>query len=353
MRPRDTTRRLREATAAPPRRVRLQAGKELGGARVLDALAVLVPRAVGHAVPRAELRRAVVAGAVTVNGAAWRGPGEELPAAGARIEIALRAAYAGRGLEAEEGETDAAGAVAILYEDEWVIAVAKPPGLLTHQSADARRPHLFGLVQEKLARRAGGDEGGLPYLGSHQRLDKDTSGVVLFAKARAANEGLARAFEGRDVEKVYVAVVGRPRQPLPDAWTCEAPLALAGSGKQAQMREQAGGQSARTEFRVLSRRHEALLVECRPQTGRKHQIRAHLAIAGAPIAGDARYGGATHLGGVAVPRVLLHASALNLPHPVGGRPLRLACPLPADFRPFLGKAGASERGLYSRDPNKR
>lgn len=363
----------REATAAPPRRVRLVAGPDLGGARVLDALFALVPREIGHTVPRAELRRAVVAGAVLVNGAPVRRPGETLPAGGARLEIALRAAYAGRAVEAEEGEVDAAGALAILFEDEWVIAVAKPPGLLTHQSADSRRPHLFGLVQELLARRSGGDEGGLPYLGSHQRLDKDTSGVVLFAKARAANEGLAQAFEGRDVEKVYLAVVGRPARPLPDAWVCEEPLALFGSGKNAQMKSASGGgagsesrhrpsgapsqrrssapeppappfQAATTEFRVLSRRHEVCLVECRPRTGRKHQIRAHLAIAGAPIAGDLRYGGVAALGGVVVPRVLLHAGVLSLAHPMTGAPLRLSCPLPADFAPFMGKTnGASRR----------
>ncbi|MCM2257492.1 MAG: RluA family pseudouridine synthase [Vicinamibacteria bacterium] len=352
----------REATAAPPRRVRLVAGPDLGGARVLDALFALVPREIGHTVPRAELRRAVVAGAVLVNGAPVRRPGETLPASGARLEIALRAAYAGRGVEAEEGEVDAAGALAILFEDEWVIAVAKPPGLLTHQSADTRRPHLFGLVQELLARRGGGDEGGLPYLGSHQRLDKDTSGVVLFAKARAANEGLAQAFEGREVEKVYLAVVGRPARPLADAWVCEEPLALFGSGKHAQMKSSPEGQAATTEFRVLSRRHEVCLVECRPRTGRKHQIRAHLAIAGAPIAGDLRYGGVAALGGVVVPRVLLHAGVLSLAHPMTGAPLRLSCPLPADFAPFMGKAAGGgkaarqkepRRGLYSRGPSKR
>jgi 23S rRNA-/tRNA-specific pseudouridylate synthase len=140
----------------------------------------------------------------------------------------------------------------------------------------------------------------------HQRLDRDTSGVVLFATDRRANEGLARAFEGRRVEKTYLALAARPPVPPDRPLRLSLPLAAAGPG--GRSRVVGGGEGARTAVTEVVVREVlagALLVEARPLTGRKHQVRAHLAHAGMPILGDPVYGNA----GGRAQRLMLHARA--------------------------------------------
>src|SRR5262249_56575936 len=110
------------------------------------------------------------------------------------------------------------------YEDDVLVAFDKPPGLPTHQTADPSRPHLVGLVKAQLAKATGHE----PYLAVHHRLDRDVSGVVLFAKDAAANPGLARAFAGREVLKLYHALTIAPRGDVPDTWTVRDRLAPAG-----------------------------------------------------------------------------------------------------------------------------
>jgi 23S rRNA pseudouridine1911/1915/1917 synthase len=107
----------------------------------------------------------------------------------------------------------------------------------------------------------------------------------------------------------------------------------------------ADGQAAETGFAIVRRFPAALLVEARPATGRKHQIRAHLAEAGAPILGDARYGGPASAAGTPVPRVMLHAAALRLAHPVTGESLDIRCPRPADFQRLLDHLDRTTRSL--------
>jgi tRNA pseudouridine32 synthase/23S rRNA pseudouridine746 synthase len=100
-------------------------------------------------------------------------------------------------------------------------------------------------------------------------------------------------------------------------------------------------ESASTGYRTLAANDEAALVELRPHTGRMHQLRAHLASLGRPIAGDSRYGGALALGGVSVPRLMLHARAIRFPHPSGGE-RTLEAPIPADMRALMGRLGLPE-----------
>lgn len=197
---------------------------------------------------------------------------------------------------------------AILFADEDLLAVDKPAGLAMHANLDENRPHLVGLLGE-------------PYLGIHQRLDRDTSGVVVFARSLRANAGLARQFEGRQVRKTYHALT--VRRPCPREWRESRPLGdPARKGGPVTVGR---GKPAETLFRVLRTLSGALLVEARPRTGRKHQIRAHLAAAGLPLLGDPLYGGPPG------PRALLHACRLELAHPVTGEPLVLESPDPEDF----------------------
>jgi 23S rRNA pseudouridine1911/1915/1917 synthase len=155
--------------------------------------------------------------------------------------------------------------------------------------------------------------------------------VVLFGLDPSANAGLARAFMSHVAEKTYLAITARPRELGGSRVRVTAPLAPATASRPSVL---VGGPTARqAETDVLVREvlDGALLVEARPLTGRRHQVRVHLAHAGLPILGDPTYGRSDPR----VPRLMLHAWRLTLPHPVSGEPLRLEAPIPTDFATAL------------------
>jgi RluA family pseudouridine synthase len=252
--------------------------------------------------------------------------------AGLRLEVRLRP-EALRATRLPGDSPVAIGADRILFEDDVLIAIDKPPGLPTQPTVDPDRPSLYGLVKELLQGRGSGGV----YLGLHQRLDRDTSGVVLFTKAAEVNRAVAALFSERRVEKTYRALTARPARLPARAWSVAGRLEVAGRGREGRPRPVAtGGVTARTGFRLLEALPDGLLVEARPVTGRKHQIRVHLATAGMPILGDTLHGGP----GAAkrAPRLMLHASRLAFRHPVSGNEVVIESPLPADFREALRKA---------------
>jgi 23S rRNA pseudouridine1911/1915/1917 synthase len=271
---------------------------------LLEVLAAWLPDALQRPLSRAALRRLVMAGVVRVAGRPLRRPGAPV-----RAGLAITAEVRLDRLAPPAAPFELAPE-RILYEDEWLIAVDKPAGLPTHVGADRLRPNLVDAVERVLGARGASDR-----LGVHQRLDRDTSGVVLFAKSAAANPGLAAAFGERRVVKVYRALTARPPRAA-SRWTSD---------------DDVHGQPAQTDFEVLATLPRALLLEARPRTGRKHQIRVHLALAGMPILGDRRYGGAAP-GLPHAARVMLHAARLELLHPVTLSRLVLESPEPPDFR---------------------
>ncbi len=308
----------------------LVTGKAQAGRRLDDVLGVWLSESLGLPLRRSAVRRLVMAGAVRVDGRPLRRPGYVL-ATGQRLEAHVDLEGLGR---SRPDIPVALGPPDVLFEDPWLIAVAKPPHLPFHPTADPSRPSLVASVSRLLGERDG--EAAPAHLGVHQRLDRDTTGVALLVKDAAANAGLARAFAERRVVKVYQALTARPPRKLPQAWTIENRLAAQGGGRRSRMAMvEDGGAPACTDVRVTRRFQHALLVEARPHTGRKHQVRAHLAGAGLPVLGDTRYGGPSRIGGLAITRVLLHASRLELPHPVTGAGLVVECPDPTDFRAVL------------------
>jgi RluA family pseudouridine synthase len=322
-------------------RLRFRLRDEHQGLRLDAVLGDWLPTVVGLSLSKSAVRRLVMAGAVLLDGVPTRRPGLTLDAGGtieARVDV-------GR-LQRCEVRFDAGGTrtsrpagsqpISILFEDRWIVAVAKPAGLQMHPSADRSRPDLFTGVRARLS-RARPSETGEPYLALHHRLDIDTSGVVLFAVDEEANAGLARAFAEHRVEKIYEAITVRPKRVPDGSWTARGALAMVGTGRHSRMTVVRDGQPAETAFVVARRLRSALLIEARPATGRKHQVRAHLADAGLPILGDVRYGGDAAVCGVRIPRVMLHAAALRLSHPVTGAPLDLWCPRPRDFDQVLGR----------------
>ena len=178
----------------------------------------------------------------------------------------------------------------------------------------------------------------------HQRLDRDTSGVVLFAIDPRANEGLARAFAGREVEKTYLALRARRRLRRGDG--LRGLGAARRPGPAVRRPGEGGGPGAKpaeTEVVVREVLADALLVEARPLTGRKHQVRAHLAHAGLPILGRR---GLRRTPGDGAPRLMLHAWRLALPHPLTGRRLassRARCPRTSSAGASTGGAVADRR----------
>jgi tRNA pseudouridine32 synthase/23S rRNA pseudouridine746 synthase len=221
----------------------------------------------------------------------------------------------------------------VLYEDNLILALNKPPGL----SSQGGRGQVHTLDELLWAFAKPGKA--RPRL--IHRLDRDTSGVILAAKTKPAAAALGKALMGRKFKKTYLAVVA-PGAPEPRAGVIEVALRREEQGREAWMRvcepSHPDAETALTRYRTLAHNPAAALVEVRPETGRMHQLRVHLASIGRPIAGDVRYGGALALAGAPVPRLMLHAAALEFPHPDGGAK-RIEAPLPEDLRHVLAAAG--------------
>lgn len=230
------------------------------------------------------------------------------------------------------------GSITILHEDDDVIAVLKPAGIAT-ANVPAGEESLFSTVKARLSRARGE-----PFLGVVSRLDKPVSGVVVFAKTRAAAASLAEQFRTRSVRKVYFAIVeGRFPAPLgqwlvwhdrldaPDRLGRKAPTRATAepADEDAEGDEGMAGRSAELRARVLKRAGEVSLVELHPMTGRRHQLRSQLAAHGCPIVGDRMYGSR-----LPFPEgIALHARELVFEHPVTGGPRRVLADVPAAWRP--------------------
>ncbi len=318
------------------RRFARQVSEQEAGERLIDALGRWLPAALGRPVPRSRVRAMIAAGAVRVDGRVQRGAGRALRA-GQRID----ALVSREALAPPRARTDrpfVLTADSIVYRDDALLAVSKPPGLPTHATADPQRPSLVRHVQDLLA-----SEGRARYVAVHQRLDRDTSGVVLFAIDPKANRGLAAAFLRGEIEKSYLALTVRSRALPPERFRITAPLSF-GETRHRRGRVRAGGEGAQpavTDVLLREVLPTRLLVEARPRTGRRHQIRAHLAHAGLPIVGDELYGGGS---AARAPRMMLHAWRLSLPHPLNGRTLVLESPLPPDFQGVLDAARRQASG---------
>lgn len=193
----------------------------------------------------------------------------------------------------------------VVYADDWLLVVDKPAGQPTQATADGR-PGLFDALRAQH-----------PYVGLHHRLDTAASGLVLFTRDTAANPAIAMGFAQHTIARTYRAVlVGQPRAAV---W--DRPV---------------DKRDARTNVQVDARQAGLCAVTLRLETGRKHQLRVHAALAGCPIAGDRRYGGASVR---RWPRLALHAAQLSLAHPITGEPLVLDAPIPADLASLFAEAG--------------
>ena len=224
----------------------------------------------------------------------------------------------------------------VAYEDDTMLIVDKPAGLVVHPSAG----HGTGTLVNALLGRARdrgeplGSIAGVGRPGIVHRLDKETSGLIVVAKTDAAQASLMRQFGERTIDKEYLALV-RGAAPAPRG-RVEAPIGRDPRDRQ-RMAVVAGGRESATEYEQLAEGGGYALLSLRPLTGRTHQIRAHLAYLGLPIAGDLRYGGGEGPGGLR--RQFLHAARLGLERPSDAARLRAWSELPPDLAGCLEASG--------------
>ncbi|MCS6850401.1 MAG: RluA family pseudouridine synthase [Gemmataceae bacterium] len=287
----------------------------------------------------AELRRLAEQGWIEVDGQACRDLGR-------RVHAGQRVSWPRVGRRRAEVSCvrPLLDASAIRYLDDAIVVVAKPPGLTTmrhpHEAAEfgarARRflPRtLAELLPPLIARRRPGPG---PRLRAVHRLDKDTSGLVVFARTPAAERHLGQQFRAHTIERRYWAIVrGQACDARLESWLVRD----RGDGRRGSAPQPGHGQRAITHVKVLERLGNFTLVECRLETGRTHQVRIHLGEAGTPICGERIYDRPVHGAPLAdpshFPRVALHAVRLGLVHPVTGKFLVWEAPLPDDMKQLL------------------
>ncbi len=303
---------------------------ELAGQRLDRAVAELT------GLSRTRAQAEIAAGQVTVDGRAAK---PSLPLeAGMRIAIlpapapATAPAPGAAAPSVPPGAQSALPSLSIVFEDEHLLVVNKPAGVVVHPApghpagtlVDALRAHVPGLA-------AGGDT---IRPGIVHRLDKDTSGLMVVAKTPLAQARLAEQMKARRMVKRYLALVeGHMDVPQGEV---EAPIGRDRRFRQrmAVVAEGAGGRPARTLFRVIAERHGRSLLELQLETGRTHQIRVHLAALRHPVVGDETYGRRQL---PLPPHQFLHASHLELAHPITGEWLVFDAPLPPDLAAFLAE----------------
>ncbi len=232
-------------------------------------------------------------------------------------------------------------ALTIVFEDEHLLVVDKPAGLVVHPAAG----NFDGTLVNALLHHCGGSLsgiGGVARPGIVHRIDKDTSGLLVVAKTDVAHEGLAKQFAAHSIDRRYLAIVtGIPRL---SEGTVDAPLARSSANrKKITIVGEGRGKRAVTHWRRLKPLRDASLVECRLETGRTHQVRVHMASFGHPLLGDPVYGRSkTHgklLKELQFQRQALHATELGFTHPVTKHRLSFASPMPPDMQELFNALG--------------
>ena len=240
----------------------------------------------------------------------------------------------------------------VLYEDDDVMAINKPAGMMVHAGAGNSRGTLVNALLGRGEALSQADDPLRP--GIVHRIDKDTSGILLVAKNDFAHAKLAEGFRLRTIKKTYLALVqGLLKE---ERGRIELPIARDPNRRSRMTAKDAGrlpnSRAARTDWRVLARIDTTTLVEVQLHSGRTHQIRVHFSALKHPVVGDTLYGaaGQLHVGSGTLPapgRNFLHAAKIGFPQPRNGETIQVAAPLPVELYMFLGKlakAAGDEEG---------
>jgi 23S rRNA pseudouridine1911/1915/1917 synthase len=301
----------RNSRALEDRESVFTASSAIAGARLDRCLAEFLP-----AFSRSRIQAVIRSGGVLLNGA---------PAKASQIvrigdELVWREPPSARSESVRAQEMP----LEVLFEDNFLAVVNKPAGMVVHPGAGRKEGTLVSGLLHHFGSLS--NIGGVERPGIVHRLDRETSGCLVVAKTDSAHHSLAAQFSGREVGKVYLALVSGapPRR----SGVVDAPIARHRVNRKKMAVSPAGrGREAVTEYQVLDSAGGVSLVECRPRTGRTHQIRVHLKHLGCPVVGDPLYG---HRGRYA--RHMLHAWKLTFRHPGDGRMLAFEAAPPPEFR---------------------
>jgi 23S rRNA pseudouridine1911/1915/1917 synthase len=277
---------------------------------------------------RGAIQRLIARGEIRINGHPVKAT--HAPRAGEQIEIRWPEATAATALPQDIP-------LEILFEDESLLVVNKPPDRVVHPSAGHPEGTLVNALLHHCAGQLSGI-GGVARPGIVHRLDKETSGCLIVAKNDESHLALSAQFADRGVEKIYHAIVCGVM--MSERGDIRAAIARHPTHRKRMAVTDGRGREAWTGYRVLERLREAALVEATLHTGRTHQIRVHFKHIGFPLVGDATYGNRqnkrlTELTGYQAPRQMLHASRLAFKHPRTGKKLTFEAPWPEDFRDAL------------------
>ena len=307
--------------------VRLEAAH--AGWRLDRALAVAVPT-----LSRERLKTLIRSGAVESGGKPVRDPATKVRGTES-LSVAVPEPQPAHNVPQEIPLT-------IVFEDEHLLVVDKPAGLVVHPAAGNLDGTLVNALLHHCAGRLSGI-GGVARPGIVHRIDKDTSGLLVVAKTDVAHEGLARQFAAHSIDRRYLAIVSGV--PKATHGTVDAPLARSATNrKKIAIVEGKRGKRAVTHWKRIEVLKDAALVECRLETGRTHQVRVHMASLGHALLGDPVYGrsGKSHgklLKELGFHRQALHAAELGFTHPVTGRRLSFSSPMPADMQELFNALG--------------
>jgi 23S rRNA pseudouridine1911/1915/1917 synthase len=299
------------------------------GWRLDRALAATVP-----SLSRERLKALIRSGAVEAGGKEVRDPATKV-----RGEEALRVTVP-EPTQAHNQPQDIP--LTIVFEDEYLLVLDKPVGLVVHPAAG----NLDGTLVNALLHHCGGSLsgiGGVARPGIVHRIDKDTSGLLVVAKTDVAHEGLAKQFAAHSIDRRYLAIVNGA--PNAAKGTVDAPLARSATNrKKIAIVEGNRGKRAVTHWRRLNVLTDAALLECSLETGRTHQVRVHMASIGHPLIGDPVYGRSekTHgkiLKELRFHRQALHAAELGFTHPVNKNRLSFSSPMPPDMQELFNALG--------------
>lgn len=294
--------------------------------RLDRALAALLPD-----VSRERLKALILDGKVTQNGRAAVATPSYKVCEGERYDISVPPP-----VEAQALPQDIP--LVVTYEDEHLIVIDKPAGLVVHPAAGNADGTLVNALLHHCRGQLSGI-GGVARPGIVHRIDKDTSGLLVVAKTDKAHEGLASQFAAHSIDRAYFAIVGG--RPSPSVGTVNAWIGRSSSDrKKMAIQHEGRGKHAVTHYEVREMLNEAALIECRLETGRTHQVRVHMTHIGHPLVGDPVYGRQRKahrpiLEKLGFARQALHAARLGFIHPVNSNALTFTSEIPADMQELL------------------
>jgi len=295
---------------------------------------------------KSKVRKLVMSGNVFVNRACVRDVSHELSSGDKIVLQTSPELFFGDHLRVlQEMRSQGTVSVPVLFQDHAIIIIQKNAGLPTQPTVDKSRPSVYSILKESLSPR---------YVGLHHRLDRDTSGVMVFSADKKFNASIAKIFSEHEVEKEYLCICSLSReffkkqnkgtiQDIEPKTGVVRGFLKKDNAKNRMIFVRAGGDYAETKWEILSQSGIYCLIRALPRTGRTHQIRVSLAQVGLPILGDTIYGSE-----VMAPRYFLHAYSLKFKHPDSGKMVSFHASLQEDFLECIRKHHLTLPKAYSR-----